>query len=165
MILEHQLHMHNFITRLAYEGTIALQQYGKIDHLKSKVDSFLQYLLFVEESPLTNAVKGSAAYAGAFQRQGPFDPHGRSLRQLDLQTRLFKYPCSYLIYTEPFDAMPAEVKAMVYKRLWEILTNEDKSPKFAALTASDRQAVLEILQATKPGLPDYWLAGRESAAR
>src|SRR5205814_2802844 len=30
MVLEHQTHMHNFITRLNYEATLALRQYGHV---------------------------------------------------------------------------------------------------------------------------------------
>ncbi|HEY6226454.1 MAG TPA: hypothetical protein VI282_04955, partial [Verrucomicrobiae bacterium] len=158
MALEHETHMHNFITRLDYETEIALQQYGKIDHLKSKVDSFLQYALFTEEAPITNAVKGSPAFVKEFESRGPFDSKGRSLRQFDLNTRLFKYPCSFLIYSEQFDAMPAQIKEMIYKRLYEILTGADKSAKFQTLTANDRKAILEILRETKMDLPDYWRA-------
>lgn len=158
MVLEHETHMHNFIARLNYETIIALQQYGKIDHLKSKVDSFLQYALFTEEAPITNAVKGSAAFVKEFESRGPTDGKGRSLRQLDLNTRLFKYPCSFLVYSEQFDAMPPQIKEMIYKRLHEILTGADKSSKFETLPATDRKAILEILVDTKKDLPDYWRA-------
>ena len=167
MVLEHEAHMHNFIARLNYETVIALQQYGKIDHLKSKVESFLQYALFTEEAPITNAVKGSAAFVKEFESRGPVDSKGRSLRQFDLNTRLFKYPCSFLVYSEQFDAMPAQIKEMIYKRLHEILTGADKSAKFETLTTTDRKAILEILRQTKKDLPDYWRedVDRETASR
>jgi hypothetical protein len=71
-----------------------------------------------------------------------------------LRTRIFKYPCSYLIYSEDFDALPSAAKEYVYRRLFEVLTGRDQSPDFAKLTTRDRQAVLEILLATKPGFPD-----------
>jgi hypothetical protein len=169
MVLEHETHMHNFIARLSFETTIALQQYGKIDHLKSKVDSFLQYALFTEEAPITNAVKGSPAFVKEFEGRGPADSKGRSLRQFDLNTRLFKYPCSFLIYSEQFDALQPQIKEMIYKRLFEILTGAEKSAKFQMLTASDRTAILEILRETKKDLPDYWRsdvgAERKTAAK
>jgi hypothetical protein len=166
MVLEHETHMHNFIARLNYETVIALQQYGKIDHLKSKVDSFLQYALFTEEAPITNAVKGSAAFVKEFESRGPVDSKGRSLRQLDLNTRLFKYPCSFLVYSEQFGAMPVQIKEMIYKRLFEILSGDEKSAKFEMLSANDRKAILEILRETKKDLPDYWRTGalRERAS-
>lgn len=158
MALEHQTHMHNFIARLNYETVIALAQYGKVDYLKSKVESFLQYALFTEEAPLTNAIQGSPAFIKAFESQGPFDSKGRSLRQFDMTRRMFKYPCSYLIYSEAFDALQPEIKAMIYKRLFEILTGEDNSDKFTSLSAADRTAILEILRETKKDLPEYWRA-------
>jgi hypothetical protein len=156
MVLEHQTHMHNFITRLRYETTIALAQYGKTDYLKSKVESFLQYLLFTEEAPLTNAVKGSAEFVKSFESQGPKDSKGRSLRELDMITRMFKYPCSYLIYSDAFQSLQPEVKSMIFARLHQILTGADQSEKFKTLTSKDRQAILEILTATIPDLPESW---------
>ena len=162
MVLEHEAHMHNFIARLNYETVIALQQYGKIDHLKSKVDSFLQYALFTEEAPITNALKGSPAFVKEFESRGPSDSKGRSLRQFDLNTRLFKYPCSFLLYSEQFDALPTQIKEMIYKRLYEILTGAEKSAKFEMLRTEDRRSILEILRDTKKDLPEYW---RDNADR
>ena len=78
------------------------------------------------------------------------------MRDFDLQTRIFKYPCSYLIYSEDFDALPAPAKSYVYHRLFEVLTGRDRRPEFAKLTREDRQAILEILLATKKGLPEEW---------
>jgi hypothetical protein len=156
MVLEHETHMHNFIARLNYETVIALQQYGKIDHLKSKVDSFLQYAFFTEEAPITNSVKGAPAFVKEFESRGPFDSKGRSLRQFDLNTRLFKYPCSFLVYSEQFDALPPPIKEMICRRMFEILSGADNSSKFQMLSAMDRKVILEILQETKKDLPEYW---------
>jgi hypothetical protein len=116
----------------------------------------LKYLLFSSEAGLSDKVTGTSGFSREFARQGPRDPKGRSLRDLDLARRLFKYPCSYLIYSTQFDALPQPVKDYVLQRLWEVLTNQDSSAAFAHLDAADRQAVLEILLATKPNLPDYW---------
>ena len=161
MVLEHQTHMHNFITRLNYESTMALQQYGHINYLKNIVDAFLKYLLFTEEAPLSSPVNGNPEFAKAFESRGPRDKQGRSLREFNLQTRLFKYPCSYLIYSEAFDHLPEPTKAHLYQRLWDILTNKDASPAFQKLSADTKRAILEILAETKPGLPDYWKRGTQ----
>jgi hypothetical protein len=164
MVLEHQTHLHNFITRLHYEATMALQTYGHLNYLKNITEAFLKYLLFTEEAPLTAAIRGSSGFTKEFAAQGPRDKQGRSLRDFDLETRLFKHPCSYLIYSEAFDALPERMKAHLYQRLWDILSGKDPNPEFAKLTAQDRKAVLEILADTKPGLPDYWKAAvRERA--
>jgi len=96
---------------------------------------------------------------GSSQNQempGPRDGKGRSLRDLDLERRLFRYPCSYLIYSPAFDALPGEVKEHIYRRLWEVLTGRDTGKEFSRLSADDRKNIWEILTATKPGLPDYW---------
>jgi hypothetical protein len=77
----------------------------------------------------------------------------RSLAELDLNRRLFRYPCSYLVYTEAFDALPEAVKTAVYRRMIEILSGADADRKYASLSAVDRRNVLEILRETKADFP------------
>ena len=84
------------------------------------------------------------------------DAKGRSLRDLDGKTRMFKYPCSFLIYAPSFDAIADPIKDVILKKLHDILTGKSDDPQFARLTPEDRLAILEILRETKPGLPDYW---------
>src|SRR6266542_2126701 len=117
--------MHNFFTRLHYEATLALQTYGHVNYLKNVSEGFLRYLLFPEAAPLTTAVKASSDFAKDFSAQGPRDKQGRSLRDFDLQTRLFKYPCSYLIYSEAFDKLPDQIRAHIYQRLHDVLAGTD----------------------------------------
>jgi hypothetical protein len=154
MTLEHQVHMHNYIARLHYAARIALLQYGHVRYLQSAIDGFLKYLLFTEEAELTAPVTGTSSFAKQFADAGPKDSKGRSLRQFDLGTRMFKYPCSYLIYSEAFDALPGALKDAIYKRLFEILTGKDA--EFASIPVDSRGAILEILRQTKSGLPAYW---------
>ncbi len=156
MVLEHQGHMHNYITRLNYETRIMMETYGHIRYLKNQVDAFLRYLLFTEEVPLSAPVSGDAQFVADFTAGALRDGKGRSLRDLDLRTRMFKHPCSFLIYSEAFDAIPAVMREHLLQRLHDILTGQDADPQFAKLAASDRQAILEILRETKPNLPDYW---------
>ena len=111
----------------------------------------LRYLLFVEEVPLTSPVRGTSSFAQEFQKAGPRDEKGRSFRQLNLQTRLFEFPCSYMIYSSSFEALPLEAR-----RLWDILDGQDRSPEFAKLSPESRTAIREILLATKKDLPAYW---------
>ena len=113
----------------------------------------------VGETELTDAVRGTSSFSQEFTARGPQDQQGRSLRQFDLKTRVFRYPCSYLIYSDCFDALPEPVLERVYQRLWDVLTGEDEAEKFAHLSAADRTAILEILRDTKDGLPDYWQPG------
>ena len=157
MVLEHQTHLHNYLTRLNYEATIALRQYGHLNYLKSKIEAFVRYLLFVEEAPLTAPVKGNTPFAAKFVRAGPKDGKGRSLREFDLQTRMFKYPCSYLIYSESYNQLPAELKEQIYRKLWAILTGDGSAPEYRVLKDESRVAIREILADTRSDLPKFWV--------
>ncbi|MDB6152540.1 MAG: Signal peptide protein [Chthoniobacteraceae bacterium] len=156
LVLEHQSHMHNYVTRLRYETELMMATYGHIRYLDRQIDAFLRYLLFTEEAPLSEPIAGTAEFMRDFTARGPRDSKGRSLRDFDLQTRLFKYPCSFLIYTESFDQIPAVMSERIYQRLWDILNGRDA--KFATLPEKSRNEVKEILLATKKGLPGYWHA-------
>jgi hypothetical protein len=113
-------------------------------------------MLFVAEAPLVNPIHGTSGFAEKFSNEGPHDRKGRSLKQLDLERRLMRYPCSYMIYSEAFDALPTEARDAVYNRLWQILSGTEDNPKYARLSLADRQAVTEILLETKKNLPAYF---------
>jgi hypothetical protein len=122
-------------------------------------EQLLRYLLFSNEAPLSALDPQSlvaSPFAKEFAARGPRDSQGRSLRDFDLKQRIFRYPCSYLIYSDAFDAIPEPAKSYVYHRLLQILTGQDQSDDFARLSAQDRRAVLEIVLETKPGLPAEW---------
>ena len=121
----------------------------------------MDYLLFVDESPLPGKVESTSGFAAKFASRGPFDRQGRSLRQLDLETQLFRYPCSYMIYTEAFDNLPEMAHNAIYQRLWQVLSGAERGAKYSHLTLMDRQAIVEILRETKKGLPDYFQPVRQ----
>jgi hypothetical protein len=166
LVLEHQVRMHNLITLANYETRFALaelQDKPQVDLSRLTPESpwpqqriaragerLLEYMLFRDEAPLNGPVKGTTSFAAEFQRHAPHASKRRSLRQLDLQTRLFKYPCSFLIYSASFDALPAEMKNYLWRRLDQILTGRDQSDTYAKFPPKDRLAVLEILRETKP---------------
>jgi len=157
LVLNHQVHMTNLLTRLGWEARIANpQDTSGGARVRETARELVDYLLFVDEAPLSAAVSGTSGFAEQFSDTGPRDKKGRSLRQLDLERRLFRYPCSYMIYTAAFDALPVAAREAVYTRLWEVLSGRDKDPSYARLSAADRQAIVEILRDTKPGLPDYF---------
>ena len=122
----------------------------------SAAQKVLEILLMVNDCRLTDPIVGTSNFAQEFQKRGPFDRQGRSLRQLDLQTRLFKYPCSYLIYTDSFDALPSAVRDRVLRRLRKILRGDETSDKYQHLSREVRQAILEIVTDTKSNLTDEW---------
>jgi hypothetical protein len=156
MVHDHQTHMHNFITRLNFETRIMMHRYGHIRYLRHQVNAFLRYLLFVEEAELEAPVKGLSGFTEWFEQQGPVDDEKRSLRQFDLKKRMFKYPCSYLIYSKSFDAIPDVMRLHLLQRLHDILTGKDTTEPFMSISPRTKSEILEILMATKSDLPDYW---------
>jgi hypothetical protein len=175
MVLEHQTEMHNRIARANFLTRIALYEEAEfnkalgrpatyrsdstVSRIQNAGEPLVKYLLFSGEAKLTEKVHGTSSFAREFVQAGPRDRKGRSLRDLDLEHRLFKVPCSYLIYSAAFDGLPGPVKDYVLKRLWDILNGRDTSAAFAHLTAADRRAILDILLQTKPTLPGYWRSG------
>ncbi len=171
MVLVHQTVVHNLITavhesapdavfedsmaRVSGRDTTSRAQPGggPAARLRRDVEKLVRAMLFVGEAALDGPVKGTTTYAQDFVRAGPRDAKGRSLRDLDLETRLFTYPLSFLIYSESFNALPALAKGEVYRQLRDVLTGADPSTEFKQLKASDRAAILDILHATKPDFP------------
>jgi hypothetical protein len=172
MVLAHQAEGHNLITQANFQTRQALHQEEALNRdlgqpaghrwdstarrIKAAGEPLVQYLLFSGEAELTGKLRGTSGFAEEFAGRGPRDERGRSLRDFDLERRLFKYPCSYLIYSASFDALPAPVKEYVLRRLWDVLGGRDTGKEFAHLSPADRRAIREILLATKKDLPDYW---------
>ena len=162
LVLAHQTQMHNLITQTNYQTRQALyKSNGEVTdavraQFEKPAEQLVRYILFANEAPLEDRVVGTSGFAEEFAAKGPRDSRGRSVRDFDLQKRIFRYPCSYLIYSEAFDAIPAPAKEFIYRRMLDVLTGREQGPEYAALSSEDRRAVLEILVATKPGLPEEW---------
>ncbi len=166
MVLEHQTQMHNAITAANYETRQALHQSYQMNELLERPQDFLsdsaqrrisaaadrvlQYMLFCDEFRLTDRVVGTTSYASDFESRGKRDRSGRSLRDFDLQARLFTYPCSYLIYSDSFAGLPDEVRSKILSRLVDILENRDQSEQYSHLTKAMRANILAILRETMP---------------
>jgi hypothetical protein len=173
LVFEHQVHLMNLLSRIGAEARIQAHDasagrnaqrptdanagVGAPRRLAAAAREIVDYMLFVDEAPL-RGVKGSNGFAAAFSARGPRDSKGRSLRDLDLQQRLMRYPCSYMIYSPAFDGLPAAAKDAVYARMWAVLSGGDSAAKYSRLTATDRAAVIEILRETKRDLPAYFRA-------
>ena len=127
-----------------------------LSRIKGAGDELVKAMVFSGEANPGEKLEGTSGFAKEFAARGPFDKRGRSLRQFDLTTRLFKYPCSFLIYSEAFKELPTEVKDYVLRRLYDVLTGKDRDKAFDHLSAADKLAILEILRDTLPDLPGYW---------
>ncbi len=155
LVLTHQVGMINLLTRAAFEARVAEaslpaaptgDQVEAIDGLMNGIAAeVVDQLLFLDEAKLPAGIHSESGFAERFSARGPRDRKGRSLYQLDLTRRLMKYPCSYLVYSPAFDALPAIVKLPIYRRLW------DELPR-----VKERQAIVEILRETKKDLPAYF---------
>lgn len=159
MTLEHQTQMVNLMTRLTWQARISAagSESNAVDGpVGALVEELLAYMLFVDETRLADPVTGVSTFTETFPARGPHDGRHRSLRDFDLQTRLFRHPLSYMIYSRSFDGLPDHVRARLYERLHAVLTSTERGEAFAHLSADDRQAILEIMRETKPDLPDYW---------
>jgi hypothetical protein len=158
MVLEHQIRVHNLITKASYEARQAVamdvsmnQALGRDSgyrsestqrRIQSAASSLADAILMRNESPLEQVVQGTSSFAEVFASQGPWDSQNRSLRQFDLQTRLFRHRLSYLIYTPEFQALPKDILEPLREHLQETLRTDEY------------RAEREILEDTLPG----WLS-------
>jgi hypothetical protein len=164
LVFEHQAHVGGFITRANFKSRTLLAQKG-LDpsgtawsalpqdmqkSLKAMLEPLVRTMLFTNAATVTDKITSTSGFDRWFEAQGPRDPKGRSLRELDLRNRVFKYPVSYLIYSEGFVGLPECDKEYIYTRLAEVLSGRDQSTTFSHLSASERQDLLEILTSTKP---------------
>ena len=169
LVLTHQAGMTNLLTRAAWEARAGdpllhppflpnPEQETRVAVVMSGIATeVVDYLLFVDEAKLGDRIQGRSGFTERFAKSGPRDRKGRSLYDLDLNQRLMKYPCSYLIYSPAFDALPAGAKEPIYRRMWEVLSGQERDPRYReALSLADRQAIVEILRDTKQDLPSYF---------
>jgi hypothetical protein len=167
MVFEHQTFVQNALTYANFETRRAVHyetefnralgepESNRLDSTTRRIESagekLVQALCLADEAPLEGPFVGTSGFAERFATLGAQDKQGRSLRDFDLRTRLFKYPLSYLIYSRSFDELPPRMKEFVVQRLRKVLAGEGGA-KYAHLTEADRRAILEILADTKPGL-------------
>ena len=156
LVFDHQLRMMNLLTRIGWQArTLAhdgRSEAAILTGLRDIATETVDYMLFVDEAPLSG-VSGTSGFAESFSRRGPRDSKGRSLRDLDLKQRLFTHPCSYMIYSDAFEQLPPAAKRAIYARLWDVLSGAVRAPKYARLSAVDRDRITEILRETKTDLP------------
>lgn len=168
MVLEHQTDTFNVLTQASFEVRHALslrEQAAQGDaaanetsensysqRLQKVTELVVASLLFSEETKLTAPIAGTSTFTQDFAARGKKDSQDRSLREFDLKTRMFRYPCSYLIETPAFDELPEELKSSIGHRMKAILNAETPEKGFEHLTAEDRAAIIGILMETKPGL-------------
>ena len=173
-VLAHQASAHTILAKASFESRIGLHREAALnrelgepaDHrwpstntiLDSAAASLVECFLFSGAATLPAPITGPTSFAEEFAINAPTDAHGRSLRSLDLQQRLFRYPCSFLIYSKSFDALPEELRQRFWAKMDAVLCGREAGDKYAHLSPDDRSAIRDILGATKPGAPTHWVA-------
>jgi hypothetical protein len=171
LIFEHQVFIEDIITRANYKARtlVARANDGQSadalawDELpaqarpivKAMLDPLVKALLLVDATTFPGKVTGNSGFDKWFQSQGPRDTQGRSLRELDLKTHLFRYHLSYMIYSHGFEGLPGYAKEYVYRRVADVLSGRDQSAPYIRISPEDRATTLQILTATKPAFASY----------
>lgn len=169
MVLEHQCEMQNLIARASYETRRALDYQRVLNgalgepaehvsesttrRLQRAAEDLVDHLLFKGEAPLSGPIRGTSGFAEAFMARGVRDRAGRSLRDLDLERRLMRWPCSYLVHSAAFRALPAALRSAVWSDLGAILRGDASARVMPHLSEADRFAIREHLTETVEGLP------------
>jgi hypothetical protein len=170
LVLEHQAFVHNFITRASYKIRSVMTREGAVSpalphtwaevnprdqaQIKAMIEPLVRALFFADAAPFGDRIRGGA-YTARFSALGPKDRQGRSLRQLDLEHRLLRYPLSYLIYSEHFDALPECALDYIGLRIGEVLDGSDRTGIAEKISAADRAAIRQILEDTRPRVARY----------
>jgi hypothetical protein len=166
LVMEHQTFVQNLITRTNYKAGTVMSRDGRdpksaprtwaaLDTrdqaaLRAVMEPLLRALFFADAVRLTGQVVTSSGYTERFAQRGPQDAEGRSLRDLQLEQRLFRFPLSYMIYSESYNALPAYALDYLDSRIADVLTGRDRSGIADKLGADDRKAISQILVETLP---------------
>jgi hypothetical protein len=163
MVLEHQTGVQNVLTRANHSAMRAMhmqislqRELGEpvqtepvgtarriIDH---SAEAVLDALLFKDEASLPEGgIEGDGAFEAAFARKARRSSDGRSLRDFQLHTRLFKYRCSYMIHSQTFTHLEPSLKKTVLDRLAAVLDGRDTSDRYTYLGDSERRHIRAIL--------------------
>jgi hypothetical protein len=167
-VLAHLLHEHqagfvNRVVEASYRARAALHAgAGQLDaaqqaELDEQARIVTRYLLFADEVPLpAGGVEGDPAFKADFARNRHAAKNGASLKDFDLQSRLFRNRCSYMIYSAVFHGLPAEMKMRIFQRLGAALDTTKPDPDYAYLPAGEKQSIRRILRETLADLPAGW---------
>jgi hypothetical protein len=170
LLHDHQISMHHWMMEAHYRvrqglhdakvkdtsrASLEAIESGEREDLEACVDRLMRYLLFADEAPMgEESWKDGGDYRKVFLADRRQTVDGRSLKDLKLRERIFKYRCSYMIYSKAFAALPLSLREEVYHRLYKVLTND--ADGFEHLGQEEREGILSILTETLPEAAAYW---------
>ena len=164
MAMEHQVKMHNLFTTTKFRSMHALHNEKVINEalgetgrrdltkriLNNAANEILDYMLFENELSIKGVeIVGTSVFRNDFAKVSPKASSGNSLSELTFKNSMAKYPCSWLIYSDSFTGIPAELKEIVLTSLIDILVGEVIPDKFIHLRKS-REDIHKILMETHP---------------
>ena len=166
LVLAHQTKVHNAIARAGHEARAATAYQAEMARLfgdpsasllasvKRRIERpaelLLRDLLCVGEAVLKGPIRGGSGFAQEFQSRASLGGSGPSLRDLDLESRLLRNSCSYLIRSPAFAALPERVRRYVTRRIAEIVDGTDVSGNFAHIGAGERAALRALFGSIRP---------------
>ncbi len=161
MVLEHQCRMHNLLNaaamqyRRAYFLGHALDAASDPDHGSAgrvadiAAEKIVDCLFYKDEADLGENLEGDEAFQRVLGSRIPKTADGKSLADFQLFHRLFKYRCSYMIYSQAFADLPARVKRALLERMHDVLEGEESTVEW--LKETERKKIGAILAETLPG--------------
>jgi hypothetical protein len=173
LVFEHQLTMHNALTRanFAIRRMIAYQHglqkafkepltdepaYDSVKNVFTRTtEDVVDRLLFRNAANLPEGVFGDEAFQEQFTKNAP-RAGGHSLKDLQLSNRIFANRCSFLIYSPQFLGLPEGLKSRIFARLDQALRSRDPEDRYAYLSEIEKQRIQDILWQTHPDAKRFW---------
>lgn len=163
LLLEHQAGFMNLVLEATYrartyrhigKGEIKPEHVAVLDGL---AEELVRYLLFADEAKFpAGGIRVDPQYREDFLADRREASGGISLKDLDLETRIFQHRCSYLIYSDVFQATSAPFKEQVYRILGAAISTENPDPDFAYLPDAEKETIRGVLRETLSDLPAGW---------
>ena len=108
------------------------------ERFEKAAELVLDAILFRNEAALpAGGVEGDRAFQSEFSRHSLRARNGASLRDFELTTRLFRHRCSYMIYSPSVEHLQPFLKAMVLRKLTQVLDGTPEHPRYQYLPARD----------------------------
>jgi hypothetical protein len=170
MVLEHQTSTQNILTKAHHTAMRAMHMQTSLQRelgetvrqepcgtaermITLATEDVLDAILFKEEAVLPDGgIEGTQAFVDEFSASAPLSKEGRSLKDFQLLGRLFKYRCSYMVYSVTFQHLIPQLKTPVMKQLKAVMTAHQTPERYAHLSDSERKSIHKILTDT---LADY----------
>jgi hypothetical protein len=170
MVLEHQTSIQNILTKSNHAAIRAMHMQKSLQKelgepvinepvgtarriIDNVTNQILDALLFKDEAALPDdGIEGRHDFQTDFAANSPKSQDGRSLKDFQLLNRLFKYRCSFMIYSITFQNLIPPLKETVISHLDTILAGQDISGRYNHLTDSERTHIRRILTDTLPDL-------------